>query len=283
MRPLKRWASTTFFSALALLLILVCVGPVFFLFWNASKSAEEYYRSKFLPPGSLAGFIENVGTLMEVGFFHHLQNTLLVAALTVGMLAVFSSMSGFAFAKLRLPGKKLIYWAVISLLAMPTQVFLIPVFVMFSNLNMTNNLFTLALVYTGFNYAFGTFLMCSFYKGIPDEILDSARIDGARKLQIYLRIMIPLGKPAITTLAVLTFFEAWNELLVSLIFNNTRLTRLITPGIAMFQQIARGGRNLTNWPLIYSGMILSLVLPFMVYFLFQRKIASGLTVGALKG
>ncbi|MCL4377143.1 MAG: carbohydrate ABC transporter permease, partial [Actinobacteria bacterium] len=170
----------------------------------------------------------------------------------------------------------------ISLLAMPTQVFLIPIFVMFSNLNLINNLFSLAVIYTGFNYAFGTFLMTSFYKGIPDEIIDSAKIDGANKFQVFLRIMLPLGKPAIITLGVLDFFSNWNELLVALIFNSSNKSRLLTPGLALFHQVQKAGAISTNWPLIYTGIVLSLIIPFIVYFIFQNRIASGITVGALK-
>ncbi|GAJ12789.1 unnamed protein product, partial [marine sediment metagenome] len=136
--------------------------------------------------------------------------------------------------------------------------------------------------YSGFSYAFGTFLMTSFYKGIPNEILESAKIDGANKFQIFLKIMLPLGKPALITLGVLNFFGNWNELLIALVFNTSNKSKLITPGLAMFQQVAKAGVTLTNWPLIYTGIILSLVLPFIIYFIFQNRIATGLTVGALK-
>ena len=191
-------------------------------------------------------------------------------------------MAGYAFAKLDVPGKNLLYWLIISLLAMPTQVFIIPLFIMFSRMDITNNLYSLALIYSSFNFAFGTFFMTSFYRGIPTELLESARIDGANKFQIYLKIMLPLGKPAITTLAVLNFFSSWNELLWALVFNNEEKAKLITPGIAMFQQVAKAGAKLTNWPLVYTAIIISLVIPFVVYFIFQNKIAKGITVGALK-
>lgn len=266
----------------AIFIIIISVVPVLFVYWNASKSPQEYEASKFSAPNDFSYFIKNIDSLVEFGLFRWLANTMVVVVISVMLSLIFTSMSGYAFAKLKMPGKNLIYWLVISLLAMPTQVFLIPIFVMFSNLNLINNLYSLALIYTGFNYAFGTFLLTSFYRGIPDQIIESARIDGANKFQIFVRIMLPLGKPAIITLGVLDFFTNWNELLIALVFNSSNKSKLLTPGIALFQQVARAGAGLTNWPLIFTGIVLSLVIPFIIYFIFQNRIASGITVGALK-
>ena len=274
----KRIALTVF----AVLIIFISVGPVFFVYWNASKSTEDYHRSKFAPPTDFSYIVENTKTLIDKGLPQWILNTLIVVIISVFFSGVFCSMAGFAFAKLRLPGKRIVYAMIISLLAMPTQVFIIPIFVMFSKLDMLNNLFTIALIYTGYGFAFGTFLMTSFYRGIPTEIMESARIDGAGKFTVYLRIMLPLGKPGITTLAVLNFFGSWNELIIALVFNHNNDSRLITPGISMFQQVARAGARLTNWPLIYTGIILSLIIPFIVYFIFQNKIVAGITAGAVK-
>ena len=266
----------------AILIIFICVGPVLFVFLNASKSPEEYNNSKFSLPGNFSYFLENSKELVGAGLIKWILNTVIVVVISVIFTLILTTMSGYAFAKLKIPGKNVVYWLVIALLAMPIQVFLIPIFVMFSDLGLVNNLFSLAFIYSGFNYAFGTFLMTSFYKGIPDEIIESAKIDGANKLQVYLRIMLPLGKPAIITLGVLDFFTNWNELFVALIFNSSSNSKLITPGIALFQQIAKPGLKLTDWPLIYTAVILSLIIPFIIYFIFQNRIASGITVGALK-
>lgn len=278
-KPLSKRITLAIF---AILIIIVCVGPVLFVFWNASKSPAEYDASKFAPPKNFSYFLQNTKVLVDAGLVKWIINTVVVVVLSVLLSLTFTSMSGYAFAKLRLPGKSFVYWLVIALLAMPTQVFLIPIFVMFSNLNLINNVFSLALIYSGFNYAFGTFLMTSFYKGIPDEIIESAKIDGANKFQVFLRIMLPLGKPALITLGVLEFFGNWNELLIALIFNSSNKSRLVTPGIALFQQVAKTGSKLTEWPLIYTGMVISLIIPFIIYFIFQNRIAAGLTVGAVK-
>src|SRR5665811_218667 len=141
----------------AVFIIIICVAPVLFVYWNASKSPQEYAASKFSAPVDFSIFIKNVNTLVDFGLLRWLINTVIVVIVSVLLSLIFASMSGYAFAKLKMPGKSGVYWLVISLLAMPTQVFLIPIFVMFSNLNLINNLYSLALIYSGFNYAFGTF------------------------------------------------------------------------------------------------------------------------------
>ncbi len=270
-------------NILSVFLIIVCVGPLLFVAWNSSKSAEEYWTSKFTPPNDIRYLAKNVEKLIDIGIIKQIRNTVIVTAIGILLSATFTSMAGFAFSKLDFPGRMVIFWSIVSLLAMPTQLLIVPLYVMFSRLNMINNPFTLAVIYATFGFSFGTFFMRSFYIGIPDEILDSARIDGAGMLLIYLKLMLPLGKPAIITLAVLNFFGFWNELFVSYIFNHTKESRLVTSGIAMLQAVARAGGGITDWTLIYTGILLSLIIPFMVYFIFQRRLSTGITMGAVKG
>lgn len=270
-------------SILSVFLIIVCVGPLLFVVWNSSKSPEEYWTSKFALPNDVGYFVVNVKKLINIGIIRQLKNTVIVTAFGILLSSAFTSMAGFAFSKLDFPGRMVIFWSIVSLLAMPTQLLIVPLYVMFSKLYLINNPFTLAVIYATFSFSFGTFFMRGFYIGIPDEILDSARIDGAGLLLIYLKLMVPLGMPAIITLAVLNFFGFWNELFVSYIFNHTAESRLVTSGLAMLRAVARAGGGITDWTLIYTGIILSLIIPFMVYFVFQRRLANGITMGAVKG
>ena len=270
-------------SILAIFLIIICVGPVFFIFWNSPKTLDEYGKSKFAPPENFENFINNLNSLIKLGLIKQIINTIIFVITGIILTSIFASISGYAFDKLVFPGRNIIYWVVIGLLAMPTQVFIIPLFVLFSKLNLTNNLFTLAILHTTFNYGFGTFLMKSFYTGIPNELLESARIDGANSFDIYLKIMLPLGKPAIVTLSILNFFGFWNDLFIGLIFNQSENSRVITPGIAILQQAARAGSGLTQWTVIFTAIIISLIFPLIIYIVFQNRLSSGITVGAIKG
>lgn len=273
----------TMTSVLCLFLIVVCTAPVLFVVINSAKTSDEYWESKFTLPGDVRNFGRKVTTLIEIGTLRQIRNSIVVSSLGITLSFLFTSMAGFAFSKLQFPGRAFIFWSIIGLLAMPTQLLIVPLYVMFSRLYLENNLLTLAVIYATFSFSFGTFLMRGFYLGIPNEIIDSAMIDGAGSLRVYLSLMIPLGKPAIVTLAVLNFFGFWNELFVSFIFNHSPESRLITPGIAMLQTSARDSGRLTDWTLIYAGIVLSLLIPFTVYFVFQRRLATGITLGAVKG
>jgi len=177
----------------------------------------------------------------------------------------------------------MLYWMIIGLLAIPGQVLIIPLFVLFSRLNLTDNLITLTIFYATLTFPFGTFFMVSFYKKIPNEIIEVSEIDGANIFQIYLKIMLPLGRPAITALAVINFFAYWNELFMALIINRDPQSRIVTPFISLFNQEQRVGAELPNWPLIFDASLISIIIPLLVYLILQNKLVEGLTVGAIKG
>ena len=269
---------------LSILLILICVFPVFFLCWNSFKTNEEYNLSKFSPPNSLTTFATNIKDLMEIGILRSITNSIIVVIIGVFLSAIFTSMAGFTFSKLKFPGKNFIFWGVIGCLAIPAQILIIPLYVFYSKLGITDNLFSLAIFYSIWSFAWGTYLMTSFYRGIPDELLASARIDGANNFQIYLKIMIPLGKPGIIAVSVINFFWFWNELFISFILNRTNESKLITPFIALYgEQGALNFSGSPNWPLIFTASLLSLVIPIIIYIVFQNNLVEGLTVGAVKG
>jgi len=270
-------------SFLAIFLILICIGPVFFVFWNSAKTIEEYASSLFKPPENFKNFIEHTKYLIkDAGILKNILNSFVVTIMAIFLNIVLAATCGYAFSKLKFPGRNIFYWFVISLLAMPTQLFIIPIYVSYSNLKLLNNNFSLALLYCVFSFSFGTFLMKSFYNGVPNEILESAKIDGANSFQIFLKIMLPLGKPAIISLGVINFFSYWNEFFMPLLFNHTEDSRLVTVAIAIFRRAQVEGQPMTNWPVIFTGMILSLIIPFIVYLIFQRRLQSGITVGAVK-
>lgn len=271
-----------FIVILSIFLITICVGPLIFITWNSFKDNPEYSSSKFAPPKSITPLLENVNLLVKKGIFTSIKNSVITVSLAIILDAIFCSMAGFAFSKLKFPGRSLMYLLVIGLLALPLHISIIPLYVMFANLNLINNVYSLAVLYSVWGFPFGTFLMASFYKGISSEIIDSAKIDGANDFNIYSRIMLPLGKPAIITVCTINFFWMWNELFVSMVFNLNGDKRLITPYLALYKQTIGVGA-LTNWPLIFAGSAISLVIPMLFYFVLQNRIVKGLTAGAIKG
>lgn len=275
------WIGKTLVSLISILLIMVCLFPLFFAVINSSKTEGEYATSKFSLPKNFILF-EKVKKIFRLGFGNYTLNSIVMVATSVFICLIFSSMAGYAFDKLEFPKKNLIYFGVISMLAIPFQAFVIPLFVMWSRWGLVDNLVAVGLLHATLEFPFGIFLMKSFYHNIPNELIDSARIDGANSFQIYSKIMLPLGKPALITLGVIDFFYFWNELFISMIFLRSNKVRVITPAIARLQVASRSGR-ITDWPLLFCGILVSIIIPLLVYFIFQKKLAKGITMGALKG
>jgi alpha-glucoside transport system permease protein len=187
----------------------------------------------------------------------------------------FASLAAYAFAWLEFPGRDWLFVAVIALLVVPLQMALIPIFSLYSKLGIFDTVLSLVLFHTAFGLPFAIFLLRNFFIGIPKDILESARIDGASEIRIFLKLILPLGLPAIASLAIFQFLWTWNDLLVALTFG--RETRPIT--VAIFNQLTEFGNNIE---VIAPASFLSLALPIVVFFAFQRYFVQGLLAGSVK-
>jgi alpha-glucoside transport system permease protein len=164
---------------------------------------------------------------------------------------------------------------VIALLVVPLQMALIPMFKLYSHLGLYGNVFGLILFHTAFALPFAIFLLRNFFIGIPRDIFESARIDGASELRIFVRLILPLGLPAIASLAIFQFLWTWNDLLVALVFGGD--TRPIT--VAIFTQLRSFSANID---IIGPAAFISLAIPLAVFFAFQRYFVQGLLAGSVK-
>jgi alpha-glucoside transport system permease protein len=186
-----------------------------------------------------------------------------------------AALAGYAFAWLEFPGRDWIFIAVIAMLVVPLQMALIPIFKLYSHLNLYGNVFGLILFHTAFGLPFAIFLLRNFFIGIPKDIFESARIDGASELRIFVRLILPLGLPAIASLAIFQFLWTWNDLLVALVFGGD--TRPIT--VAIFTQLRSFSANID---IIGPAAFVSLAIPLAVFFAFQRYFVQGLLAGSVK-
>jgi len=186
-----------------------------------------------------------------------------------------ASLAGYAFAWLEFPGRDWIFLGVIALLVVPLQMALIPIFSLYSKVGIFDTKLSLILFHTAFGLPFAIFLLRNFFIGIPKELLEAARIDGASELRIFLRLILPLGLPAIASLAIFQFLWTWNDLIVAL--SLARDTQPIT--VAIFSQLRQFGANLE---LIAPAAFVSLAIPLAVFFAFQRYFVQGLLAGSVK-
>ncbi len=183
------------------------------------------------------------------------------------------ALAGYAFAWLEFPGRDWIFVGVIALLVVPLQMALIPMFRFYNELGIGGTTLSVILFHAAFGLPFAIFLLRNFFIGIPKDILESARIDGASEIWIFLRLILPLGLPAIASLAIFQFLWTWNDLLVSLTFSVTTLNVWIFDQFRQFSQ---------SIDIIAPASFFSLLVPLAVFFAFQRYFVEGLLAGSVK-
>ena len=222
---------------------------------------------------------DNYSALFEGGTDSLVGRSLVTTAIiAVGgtIIPIFvAALAGYAFAWLDFPGRDWIFIGVIALLVVPLQLALIPMFDLYSKLGIFDTRASLILFHSAFALPFAIFLLRNFFIGIPKELLEAARIDGASEIRIFLRLILPLGLPAIASLAIFQFLWTWNDLLVALSLG--RETQPIT--VAIFSQLRQFGSNIE---LIAPATFVSLAIPLLIFFAFQRYFVQGLLAGSVK-
>jgi alpha-glucoside transport system permease protein len=204
-----------------------------------------------------------------------LVTTAVIAVGNTLLLVLVAALAGYAFAWLEFPGREKLFVCVIGLLVVPLQVALIPIFSLYQSTGLFDTLLGLILFHVAFGLPFAIFLMRNFFIEIPKDILESARIDGASETRIFFGLILPLGLPAIASLAIFQFLWTWNDLIVALTFG--RDVQPIT--VAIFSQLRQFGSNIE---LIAPASLVSLAIPLCVFLAFQRYFVQGLLAGSVK-
>lgn len=211
--------------------------------------------------------------LMIDGFW----NTVLITLPTTALVVIVASMAAYAFAWLSFPGRDVGFLLVVGLLVVPLQVALIPIARLFGAVGIFGSIPGVILFHAAFGLPFAIFLLRNFFVGIPPEMLDSARVDGAGHFTIFFRIVMPLAFPGIASLAIFQFMWVWNDLLIALVFagpGNAPLTAAILQQTRNFSQ---------NVDVIAPGAFLQMLVPLIVFFAFQRYFVAGIMGGSVKG
>ena len=267
-RTLVRRRVTTWALFVVMVIVaIVMLYPFWYIADNAFRSAGQYDRQS---GHSLGGWRQLFANLPVAG---QLLNSTLVCAAAIAIILIVSTTAGFAFAKLRYRGGGLVFLLVVSALMVPLQSILFPEFVNLSNVGLTSSYAGAVLVYAALGTPFATFLMATYYRGISDELIEAAVIDGLGYERTFAQIAIPLSLPAIATVTVLQFIQIWDDLLVGLFFlPNSQ--RTITAGLATLST----GRT-TSVPALMAGSLISAIPAIVVYLIFQRHLVKGLTLG----
>jgi alpha-glucoside transport system permease protein len=261
-------------AAIAILWLVPTFGLFVTSLMPPTEITQEGWWKVFSQP-SITTF-ENYNALFDnADMTHALWVTVQIAIGNTILLVLVASLAGYAFAWLDFPGRDWLFVGVIALLVVPLQVALIPIFSLYNSVGLFDTVLGLMLFHVAFGLPFAIFLLRNFFIGIPKDILESARIDGASELTIFFRLILPLGLPAIASLAIFQFLWTWNDLIVALTFG--RDTQPIT--VAIFSQLRQFG---TNIELIAPASFVSLAIPLVVFLCFQRYFVQGLLAGSVK-
>ncbi|MGW3662941.1 carbohydrate ABC transporter permease [Streptomyces sp. NPDC005141] len=221
--------------------------------------------------------VDSYQKLLENGdITDSLVNTVLITVPATLLVVVIGSLAGYAFAWMEFPGRDWWFLGVVGLLVVPVQVALIPIAELFGKIGVFGSVTGVVLFHVGYGLPFAVFLLRNFFAEIPRELLEAARLDGAGELRLFVRVVMPLGGPAIASLGIFQFLWVWNDMLVALVFSDSG-SQPIT--VALQTQVRQFGNNID---VLAPGAFISMVIPLAVFFAFQRQFVSGVMAGAVK-
>ncbi len=271
--------STLGWIALVTFMILCAAAALFPFVWMLSSSLKLETEMFIFPIQWIPKVFhwENYYKAWTmVDFPGAMLNSLFVAGtITVGQVLT-SATAGYAFAKIDFRGRDKVFLGYLATMMVPFQVVMIPQFILFRRLGLTNTHW--ALILPGMFTVFGVFMLRQFFQGIPDEMIEAARLDGCSELGILMRIVLPLSKAALSSLAIFTFRWQWNDYLAPLIYLNDKPKFTLTIALAQFKM-----ENITLYTLIMAGSVITLI-PVVILFLFTQKyLIQGITMTGMKG
>jgi ABC-type glycerol-3-phosphate transport system permease component len=263
-RRLKRLGILAILSVVGIVMLF----PFVYMVVVSLRSPDQYLSGEGFSLDSWAALFDQLPVMQQM------VNSAIVTLSSVALIVLVSTMAGFAFAKLRFPLAPLLFVGILAGMMIPVQSIIIPEYVNIANVGLINQFPGPILVYAVLGIPFATFLMTTYFRGIPNEIIEASLVDGATYGQIYRTIMMPLAIPAVVTVAVLQFIQIWGDLLIGLLFLQYPEVRTITVGLATLQS----SRTIPV-TLIMAGSILSLLPAVIIYLFFQRQLIAGLTMG----
>jgi ABC-type glycerol-3-phosphate transport system permease component len=259
-----------------ILLALVTIFPLVWMLSTSIKEQQDVFSGSLLPATLNFSTYPQVWTDMD--FPSHFLNSLFVTTMTVAIVVAASTLAGYAFARFDFPGRDLIFYAFLAALIIPGQVILIPMFIFLKQIGLLNTLPGLSGSYLGGSLPFAIFLLRAFFKTLPGELADAAKIDGCSDLGVFLRIFLPLARPGIATVVIFQCVGTWNEFLFATTFISS--PELKTLQSALYLVV---GRYSTDWTLLSAALTMAIAPVVAVYLLLQRQFVKGLTAGAIKG
>ncbi|MEU5551383.1 MULTISPECIES: carbohydrate ABC transporter permease [unclassified Micromonospora] len=260
-----------------LVLALATIYPLLFTANVAMKTRRDYILDRFALTDKLRW--DNIETAWSsVGMSRYFVNSVIVVSSSVLLLLLLGSMAGFALSQVRFRGSRALFLGCLAGLFVPFQVIMVPLARIMADTALIDTYPGLILVYVAQFLPFTVFLMTSYYRSIPPEIIDAARIDGNSLYGVYRRIMLPLGTPALLSVGILNALFCWNDVLMSLVMMPSADQRTLMVGVTSLR-----GQYSDDIPTFASGVLIAALPVLLVYLFLQRQIADGVAAGSTKG
>jgi multiple sugar transport system permease protein len=261
-----------------LFFMLFTIFPFYWMFVTSVKTRKEIYSGELTLWPKQFTWGNYIDTIQNTHFFTYFTNSLLVTMVSSLVVLFVSVMGGYSMSRYRFKGKKLVLLVFLGTQMIPTIIILVPLFILYSKLNMLNHLSSLIVTYTVINIPFCLITMSSFFQRIPVALEEAALIDGCNKWKAMALIILPLMLPGIVATFVFAFTGAWNELFFGIMFINGESAKTIPVGLINFVQ-----KFDINWGQMSAGGMMSLIPVMVIFAIVQKYIISGLTQGAVKG
>jgi len=281
-RTVRREVAAVLMYAAEVAIVVIAVAPIIWMVSTALKPEGQILSATphWIPQTLTLENFQRV--LAKYAFLRWMANSVVVAVVATAIVVAIDAMAGYALARFSFPGRGIIYDVIISMLLVPIQVTVIPLFLIFAQVRMLDTFQALILPTTA--NVTGVFLMRQFFLGIPAELEEAARIDGAGDLQVFARVVLPLSRPAMAAVAALTFVSSWNNFLWPLIATSSDRARTLPVGIAQYMgaQAGTSGSAPAFGPPLASA-VMATAPALLAFFLLQRYFTQGITTTGIKG
>ena len=263
-------------QALLIAMSVFALYPLYYMVITAFKTREQYLNSQFMPP--FRPTLENVLEALSQGdLLTWILNSVIVTVSSVLIATAVSVLAAYALARMDFYGRDAFLNGAVSLMVVPPVVLIVPLFLLMVEVGLINTLPSVIIVYTGLTIPISVYLLTNFFRALPYEIEEAARIDGCTTFGILWRIVLPLSAPALLTCVVVNALYVWNELLVALVFLQSNESRTLVAGLTLFK-----GQFSVNEPLVMSGALIATVPMLLLYLFGQRFFIRGLVAGSGK-
>jgi raffinose/stachyose/melibiose transport system permease protein len=251
--------------------------PFFYMFLNSVKNRTDYFINPFSVRGLELTWDNYQTMISQFRILDLFRNSFVISFFTILLLLALGILASYAFAKLRFRGKDVLYLLVISTMFIPVQATIIPLYVFFSRLGMVNTSWSVVFIYVGLFIPEVILLMTSGFRGIPDELIEAAKLDGAGYFQVIRHVIVPMGRPAIILCIIFYFIVTWNDLFTPMIMLQSMDKRTVMVALAALLSRYSGDPTFQ-----FAGLVLASIPAILVYAIFQRYIVKGISLGTSK-